>query len=224
MIAVKTGERRFLELIGRYGREPVLDAIAEIMDRSAASARARTRTIPDGVYEAESFMDDDGVEVGKKVPIGVRVEVKGDEMTIDLTKVARQVRGFYNSGAVDGDRLRADGLQVHHLADRLSDQRRLVPQPQGGGAAGYRGERGAAGADAAMDDLPDDRGRHRVQGAGAGDSRSRHRRPSRRPAHRAVPRHQSPDLGILHRQLGAARRRLGRQAQRGRHVGHRVHE
>ena len=98
VIAVKTGERRFLELIGRYGRQPVLDAIAEIMDRSAASARARTRTIPDGVYEAESFMDDDGVEVGKQVPIGVRVEVKGDEMTIDLTKVARQVRGFYNSG------------------------------------------------------------------------------------------------------------------------------
>src|SRR5262245_14024702 len=96
--AVKTGERRFLELINRYGREPVLDAIAEIMDRSAASARARTRTIPDGVYEAESFMDDDGVEVGKRVPIGVRVVVKGDEMTIDLTKVSRQVRGFYNSG------------------------------------------------------------------------------------------------------------------------------
>ena len=30
-------------------------AIAEIMDRAEAAARARTRTIPDGVYEAESF-------------------------------------------------------------------------------------------------------------------------------------------------------------------------
>jgi N-methylhydantoinase B len=98
VIAVKTGERLFLELIKRYGREPVLNAIAEIMDRSAVSARARTRTIPDGVYEAESYMDDDGVEVGKHVPIGVRVEVRGDEMTIDLSKVSRQVRGFYNSG------------------------------------------------------------------------------------------------------------------------------
>jgi N-methylhydantoinase B len=100
--AVKTGERRFLELIERYGREPVLGAIAAIMDHAEISARARTRTIPDGVYEAESYMDDDGIEVGKPVPIRVRIEVKGDEMTVDLTNVSRQVRGFYNSGITTG--------------------------------------------------------------------------------------------------------------------------
>ena len=100
--AVKTGERRFIQLIGRYGRAPVLDAIAAIMDQSAALARARTRAIPDGEYMAESFMDDDGIEVGKPVPIRVRVTVKGDEMTIDLTEVSRQVRGFYNSGITTG--------------------------------------------------------------------------------------------------------------------------
>ncbi len=100
--AVKTGERRFLQLIDRYGREPVLAAIAAIMDQSEASARARTRTIPDGVYEAESYMDDDGIDVGKPVPIRVRVAVEGDEMTIDLTDVSRQVRGFYNSGITTG--------------------------------------------------------------------------------------------------------------------------
>src|SRR5437773_6154860 len=96
--AVKTGERRFLELIERYRRERVLGAIAAIMDHAEAAARARTRTIPDGTYEAESFMDDDGVEIGKRVPIKVRVVVAGEEMTIDLTNIARQVRGFYNSG------------------------------------------------------------------------------------------------------------------------------
>ena len=100
--AVKTGERGFLGLIARYGREPVQAAIAAIMDRSEAAARARTRSIPDGVYEAESFMDDDGITVGKPIPIRVRVTVKGDGMTIDLTEVARQVRGFYNSGITTG--------------------------------------------------------------------------------------------------------------------------
>src|SRR5437870_8734870 len=100
--AVKTGERRFLQLFDRYGREPVLAAIAAIMDQSEATARARTRTIPDGMYEAESYMDDDGIDVGKPVPIRVRVAVKGDEMTIDLTDVSRQVRGFYNSGITTG--------------------------------------------------------------------------------------------------------------------------
>src|SRR6202166_4016230 len=100
--AVKTGERRFLELVERYGREPVLGAIAAIMDHSDTSARAHTRTIPDGVYRAESYMDDDGIDIGKPVPIRVKVEVKGDRMVVDLTEVAKQVRGFYNSGITTG--------------------------------------------------------------------------------------------------------------------------
>src|SRR5438046_1322715 len=77
--AVKTGERRFLQLIERYGREEVLTSIAVIMDLAEAMARERTRTIPDGTYEAESYMDDDGIEVGKPVPIRVKVVVKGGE-------------------------------------------------------------------------------------------------------------------------------------------------
>src|ERR1700682_4647657 len=59
--AVKTGERRFLELVERYGRDAVLGAIRAIMDHSEAMARARTRSIPDGVFEGESHMDGDGL-------------------------------------------------------------------------------------------------------------------------------------------------------------------
>ena len=98
LTAVRTGERGFLALIDRYGRDAVLGSIARIMDQSEASARERTRSIPDGVYQAEAFMDDDGIDIGKRIPIVVRVEVAGEEMTIDLTDVSRQVRGFYNSG------------------------------------------------------------------------------------------------------------------------------
>ena len=100
--AVKTGERRFLELLDRYGQQAVMDSIAEIMDRAEIHARARTKTIPDGVYEAESFLDDDGIEVGKRIPVKVKVIVKGDEMTIDFTEVSKQVRGFYNSAVTTG--------------------------------------------------------------------------------------------------------------------------
>jgi N-methylhydantoinase B len=100
--AVKTGERRFLQLIERYGRDAVARGIAAIMDHSEAMARAHTRTIPNGTYEAESYMDDDGIEVGKPVPIKVRVVVEDDEVTIDLSEVSRQVRGFYNSGITTG--------------------------------------------------------------------------------------------------------------------------
>jgi N-methylhydantoinase B len=100
--AVKTGERRFLELLDRYGQAAVMDSIAEIMDRAGAAARARTRTIPDGTYEAESYLDDDGVDVGKRIPVRVKVIVKGDEMIIDLTEVSKQVRGFFNSAITTG--------------------------------------------------------------------------------------------------------------------------
>jgi N-methylhydantoinase B len=47
-------------------------------------------------------MDDDGIDVGKPVPIRVKVEVKGERMTVDLTEVSAQVRGFYNSGITTG--------------------------------------------------------------------------------------------------------------------------
>jgi N-methylhydantoinase B len=100
--AVKMGERRFLEMLDKYGQEQVLLSIVLIMDQSERRARERIRSIPDGVYEAESYMDDDGVAVGKRIPIRVRVDIAGDRMTVDLTDVAAQVSGFYNSGATAG--------------------------------------------------------------------------------------------------------------------------
>jgi N-methylhydantoinase B len=100
--AVKTGEKRFLELLKKYGLAEVLAAIESIFDQSEAAAREQVRAIPDGVYEAESFMDDDGVELGKRIPIRVKVTVDGDRMTIDLSGISDQVRGFYNSGEAAG--------------------------------------------------------------------------------------------------------------------------
>src|SRR3990172_8108347 len=55
--ATRLGSRCFLELIERYGRDAVLGGIATIMNHSEAMAREQVLSIPDGVYEAESFMD-----------------------------------------------------------------------------------------------------------------------------------------------------------------------
>jgi N-methylhydantoinase B len=100
--ALTTGERRFTELVERYGAEDVAQSVAAIMDQTEAEARANTLSIPDGTYEAESFMDDDGLDVGNHVKLRVKVIVKGDRMTIDLSDVASQVRGFFNSGPATG--------------------------------------------------------------------------------------------------------------------------
>ncbi len=99
---VKTGEKRFLEMIQKYGVDAVLASIDAIMEQSEAVTRERVRAIPDGVYEAESYMDDDGVALGKRIPIRVKVEVAGDRMKVDLSDVSRQVSGFYNSGETAG--------------------------------------------------------------------------------------------------------------------------
>jgi N-methylhydantoinase B len=100
--AIRTGERRLTQLLQRYGGETFKESVRRIFDQSEKLARAAVEKIPDGVYEAESFMDDDGVNLGKHVPIKVRVEVRGDEMTVDLSGVSPQVAGPYNSGSTAG--------------------------------------------------------------------------------------------------------------------------
>src|SRR5213593_4100814 len=100
--AIRTGERRLTQLLQRYGGETFKESVRLIFDQSEKSARASVEKIPDGVYEAESFMDDDGVNLGKHIPIKVRVEVSGGEVTIDLSGVSPPVGGFYNSGITAG--------------------------------------------------------------------------------------------------------------------------
>jgi N-methylhydantoinase B len=100
--AVRTGERRLTQLLKRYGAETFKESVKLIFDQSEKLARAAVKKIPDGIYEAESFMDDDGVKLGKHIPIKVRVEVRGEEMTVDLSGVSPQVAGPYNSGSTAG--------------------------------------------------------------------------------------------------------------------------
>ena len=97
--ACRVGVKHMEALLARHGVDAVLGSIADIMAQSEAEARLQVASIPDGVYEAESQMDDDGVDLGKPVPIKVKVTVKGEEMTVDLSGVSPQVKGFYNSNA-----------------------------------------------------------------------------------------------------------------------------
>ena len=211
--AVKTGERRFLEMLQKYGRDAVVGGIAAIMDHSEALTRARVREIPDGVYVAELFMDDDGVNVGQRVPIKVKVEVSGDRMKVDLTDVSKQVQGFYNSGETAGRSVLPGRVQMPHVRARPADQRRPVPRARHRAAARPRGQRRQTGRDADVDDLSDDRHRHDLQGAVARDPRRGDCRPSRRPGGGPGQRPASEGRQLLHLPRRADRRRLGRQVQ-----------
>lgn len=100
--AIRTGERRLMALLERYGTDAFKQSVAQIFDASERIARTAVEAIPDGVYEADSFMDDDGINIGKNIPIKVKVIVQGDEMTVDFTDVAPQVAGYFNSGPTAG--------------------------------------------------------------------------------------------------------------------------
>ena len=89
-------------VVDKYSLASVRAAVELMWRRSESAAREAIAAIPDGIYEAASYLDDDGCDRGKSVPIRVIVRVAGDRMTIDLSGVADELRGSINSGRFGG--------------------------------------------------------------------------------------------------------------------------
>jgi N-methylhydantoinase B len=98
----RTGEDRLEQICRKYGAAGFQEAVHVIWDQTDKLVRESVRAIPDGVYEASSFLDDDGKDVTKTLPIKVKVEIRGDELTIDFSEVCDQVPGFINCGSSGG--------------------------------------------------------------------------------------------------------------------------
>ena len=90
-----------LALANKYGIDTFFAAVDTILEQGEASSRARIRDIPDGVYESEAFLDDDSLGT-EPVPIGVKVIVEGEELTVDFSGLSDQVPGPLNSGYFGG--------------------------------------------------------------------------------------------------------------------------
>jgi N-methylhydantoinase B len=100
--ACRLGERRLQDLFAKYGAETVRACIERIWTQTERLMRSEIAKFPDGVYEAESFLDDDGVDLGKPVRISARVTVCGDSVTVDFSNMNPQVRGPINCGFAAG--------------------------------------------------------------------------------------------------------------------------
>ncbi len=96
VMANLTGVRRMGELIEKYGFETTSSYAKALIDYAEAVTRARISRIPDGVYEFEDEMDDDGI-AEDRVPIRLRLEVKGDGAALDFTRSGDQARGSINA-------------------------------------------------------------------------------------------------------------------------------
>ena len=59
--ANRTGERRLMEIVEKYGWAKVQRYVAEILNYAERMTRHAIASIPDGVYEAEDFLDNDGI-------------------------------------------------------------------------------------------------------------------------------------------------------------------
>jgi N-methylhydantoinase B len=92
----RTGARRMEEIVRRHGRETVSAAVTRIIDQGERRVRAAVRAMNDGVYEAETALDDDCRGNGP-LPIRVRVTVSHDEVEVDLSGSAPANRGPVNS-------------------------------------------------------------------------------------------------------------------------------
>ncbi len=79
--ALKVGEKRLTELIDRYGKAVVVQAIGEMRTRAARLMRAHIAEIPDGVYRSEAFVDSDGV-VNEPLKIALTVTKSGDTLRL----------------------------------------------------------------------------------------------------------------------------------------------
>ena len=95
--ACYTGETRMGELFGRYGTETVHQAALEIFRQSEQLDRQAVAEIPDGEYYAEGCLDNDGITPEER-PLKVKVTIRGEEMTIDLSGSARMGVGPINCG------------------------------------------------------------------------------------------------------------------------------
>ncbi len=105
MAACRLAAKRMDEMFDKYGRETIRSAIETIFDETELKCRNVVSQLPDGVYEAESAIDDDGVLKGEPVPIRAKVTIKKGEMTIDLSGCSAERKSGVNSRTLAGARV-----------------------------------------------------------------------------------------------------------------------
>ena len=85
----RIGATRFCEIAERWGGDVVRAAMEELLDATERETRQALAALPDGVFEAEGQVDDDGfTDVPIRIP--VRIEKIGNRIRFDLTRADDQ--------------------------------------------------------------------------------------------------------------------------------------
>ena len=105
MAACRLGTRRLDELLTKYGKDTVLNGISHIFDETEQKCRNVVARLPDGVYEANGSLDDDGLIKDDPVKLHAKVTVKDGHMVIDLSGCSGERKAAINSRTLAGARV-----------------------------------------------------------------------------------------------------------------------
>ena len=92
----RLGEQRLRELAAKYGAATTVESFERLLKLAETRMRGAIAEWQDGRYEAQRFVDDDGVRANQPVKIHVVVEKKGDQITFDFTGSDDQTVGPAN--------------------------------------------------------------------------------------------------------------------------------
>ena len=90
------GGRRLSELAQAVGVELLESIFSELLARSEKMTREALRAIPEGIYHYRDYLDNDGIELERRVPIEVTVTVKDASIHVDFTGTGDQLKGPFN--------------------------------------------------------------------------------------------------------------------------------
>ncbi|MDB2459701.1 hydantoinase B/oxoprolinase family protein [Planktomarina temperata] len=93
--ALDLGVKRMDELLDEYGGVTITAALEALDHRAEALMRSELTELPDGRWEAEDYLDNDGIN---DAPLKIRIalEIKDDTMLLDFTGSAPQCAGPVN--------------------------------------------------------------------------------------------------------------------------------
>lgn len=94
--AARLGETRFIQLVKKFGKAQSLLHFKKILELSEARMRSALADWKDGRFEAERFVDDDGIILDLPVRIHVVVTKKNNRIHFDFSGSADQTSGPAN--------------------------------------------------------------------------------------------------------------------------------
>ena len=93
--SIEKAKQRLIELCQEYGAEVVMRYVDELIDYSDRRMTEEIRSMPDGVYRGEGWIDSDGFGT-LDIPIKCKVTIEGDHVTVDYTGSGPQAKGGLN--------------------------------------------------------------------------------------------------------------------------------